>query len=95
MKLAAYTQQPVERKDYDIDYGPWLAPMGDSIVSVTHGVRNAPDGALTVDSMFMNSTVKLWIAGGTDGSSYQVEVTVTTAGGRIDQSELVFRIKEV
>ncbi|MDR0273868.1 MAG: hypothetical protein LBI48_00690 [Burkholderiaceae bacterium] len=96
MKLATYTQQPVEVKDYDIDYREWLAPMGDRIASVTHSIRNAPDGALLVDSStFSIDHVKLWVRGGTDGARYEVEVTVTTEGGRTDQSELVFKVKEI
>jgi len=96
MKLATYRKQPVEVKDYDIDYSAWLAPMRDRIVSVSWGLREAPDDALVVDAgVFSDKAVKVWVGGGTDGASYMVEVTVTTEGGRIDQSELVFKVKEI
>jgi hypothetical protein len=40
-------------------------------------------------------SVKLWITGGTSGSTYKVEVTMTTDDGRVKQAELRFRIKEL
>jgi hypothetical protein len=96
MKLMTFDKQPIEVKDYDIDYLDWLAPIGDRIVSVTCSVSDDPAGALAVDcSNYSSDAVKLWVSGGTNGSRYTVEITVTTAGGRIDQNELVFRIKEI
>jgi len=96
MKLADYTKQPIERKDYNVDYRDWLASIpGDRIVSVVCGLRNPPDDALIADaSNFSDSEVKVWVSGGTGGCKYEVEITITTAEGRVDQSELIFRVKE-
>jgi hypothetical protein len=94
--LNTYVKQPTEVKDYDIDYSKWLTPSSDRIVSVATGLRNAPDDTLKVDrSEFTDDIVKVWVSGGTDGATYEVKVTVTTAGGRVDQCEIVFRIKEM
>ena len=39
--------------------------------------------------------MKLWISGGTHGARYKVTATVTTTYERVDQSELIFTIKEI
>lgn len=39
MSLAKYIKQPSERKDYDIDYGDWLAYSGDTIDQVETSVQ--------------------------------------------------------
>lgn len=98
MKLATYTKQPSEIKDYDIDYLPWLSPMGDTLDNVETSVvctTDPLDISLTVDSTAITaSTVKLWISGGTNNMKYKVTIKVSTPAGRIDESELVFRIKD-
>ena len=56
----------------------------------------AEGGRLQVDSApFTATTVKVWISGGTHGARYKVTVTVTTTYERVDQSELIFTIKEI
>jgi len=39
MILERFDKQPVEFKDYDIDYREWLSPMRDKIVEVEHTIR--------------------------------------------------------
>jgi len=38
--------------------------------------------------------VKFWVSGGTPGKKYKLTSLVTTVGGRTDESELIFTIKE-
>ena len=99
MILAKYEKQPVEVKDYDIDYGEWLAPVADDLDAVQTLVEclsDPNDTSLQVDSApFTASTVKLWISGGTHGARYKVTVTVTTTYERVDQSELIFTVKDI
>lgn len=99
MILSRYTKQPVEVKDYDIDYGEWLAPVADDL-DVVHTLveclSDPDDTSLQVDSApFTATTVKLWISGGTHGARYKVTVTVTTTYERVDQSELIFTVKDI
>ena len=42
----------------------------------------------------MSDTLKLWMSGGTAGATYKVSFVVTTAGGREDQSELKFNVRD-
>ena len=99
MILSRYTKQPVEVKDYDIDYNEWLAPVADDLDAVHTTVEclNDPnDTSLQVDRVqFTATTVKLWISGGTHGGTYKVTITVHTAADRVDQSELTFKVKEI
>lgn len=87
--IATYTQQPADRIDYDI---PYDLESTDSIASVTATV--SPSG-LTVTATNNSPRVKLWVSGGTSGTTYKIEVTVTTTIGRIKQDELKIRCKEV
>lgn len=98
MILNKYVKQPDEVKDYDIDYSAWLAPMVDSISStaVTINCLNDPlDTTLICDSFsYSADRVKLWMSGGTANKKYKVTVDTTTIGGRLDESELIFSIKD-
>lgn len=98
MILARYEKQPLEVKDYDVDYTPWLASMSDTLNALTTSVvcLTAPeDETLEVDSTTVtDDQVKLWISGGTDGEQYKVTLVVTTTGGRVDESELIFRVRD-
>lgn len=97
MILATYEKQPAEIKDYDIDYREWLAPADDIIDSVTATVTSATEDTptLVVDSVqFTVFVAKVWLSGGTTGVKYKVTVQVQTAGGRLDESELIFNIKD-
>lgn len=97
MILATYEKQPSEVKDYDIDYREWLVPADDVVQSVTTTVTSVTETVptLVVDSIQMTVYVaKLWISGGTAGMKYKVTVQMETEGGRLDESELVFVVRD-
>lgn len=98
MILAKYEKQPLEVKDYDVDYTPWLTTITDTLASLATSVvclTDATDETLEVDSTtFSDDTVKVWISGGTDGEQYKLTLRVTTTGGRVDESELIFRVRD-
>ena len=92
MNLGNFNKQPVEVKDYDIDYTEWLT-QGDSVQGAT--VVVVPTG-LTVDSIFTSDkTVKLWLSGGTTGTQYKLTVTTTTEDGRVKEDEFKVRVRDV
>lgn len=92
MNLGNFNKQPVEVKDYDIDYSEWLSP-GDTVQSAV--VVVAPTG-LVIDSTFTSDTaVKVWLSGGTTGTQYKLTVTTTTADGRVKEDEFKIRVKDV
>lgn len=98
MILEKFTKQPQEEKDYDIDYEPWLTPMGDTIDEVTGTVVCMSDPTDTslvlVDVVSTTERAKFWIKGGTAGQKYKVTAICSTVGGRKDESELIFTVKD-
>lgn len=99
MKLETYDKQPREDKDYDIDYAEWLGPMGDTLdeaQTLVDCLTDADDTSMEVYATEMTlSRLKLWVRGGTHGARYKVTVIVTTVGRRTDESELIFKVKDV
>jgi len=92
MNLGNFSKQPVEVKDFDIDYSEWLT-AGDNVQSADIVV--SPTG-LVVDSVFINDPrIKVWLSSGADGTQYKLTVTMTTADGRIKQDEFKIRVKDV
>lgn len=97
MILAAYEKQPVERKDYDIDYSQWLIPAEDLIGEVVATVTSETEAVPTLEVDLIQHTVyvaKLWVSGGTVNTRYKVTVQLTTVGLRVDESELIFTVKD-
>jgi hypothetical protein len=86
-------QQPTDVLDYDIDVSA-LVEGGDAIASVTAVIT--PSGELTVSPIETDDeTVKLWIGpDGIAGTTYKIEVTVTTDLGRVKQDEIKVKIKD-
>ena len=99
MILEKFEKQPRDVKDYDINYSDWLASASDAIsavISVDVVCQTEPsDTSLLCDGTDLATTfIKLWMSGGTDGYAYKVTVLVSTVGGRVDESELIFIIKD-
>lgn len=99
MKLGNKEKQPIEIKDYPIDYSAWLAECGgDTINGASTQILNmdTPGDTSLEDNgtEVSQSAVRVWLRGGTPGQKYKVSVTVTTTGGRVDQSEFHIKIKE-
>lgn len=99
MILETYTKQPAEVKDYDIDYKPWLLPMKDTLddvpLPVVECLTDPDDTSLECrEVLYTANEVKLWMIGGTDGNQYKVTIQAYTVGGRLDESELIFNIKD-
>jgi|AntRauTorcE11897_2_1112592.scaffolds.fasta_scaffold00655_3 endonuclease IV len=81
MALKVYNKQPRDSLDYDIDFSEWLSD-DDSIQSIEVIVE---DGIELVADVIEGQMVKLWIRGGTDGTTYKFTVLAST----------INRIKEV
>lgn len=91
MNLGTFTKQPVEVKDYDLDYSEWLV-AADTVEAAEVTVEPA---GLTVGSVFTHDTkVKVWLSAGSDGAVYKLTVTMTTADGRVKQDEFKVKVKD-
>lgn len=95
--LEKYIKQPGDTQDYDIDFDDYLTFHSDTGTSHTAvaetGLTLASSQLLTANGV-TNSRVKVWVSGGTDGTTYKVTVTLTTTGGRVKQVEISVRVKE-
>lgn len=90
--LGTKLKDPADVLDYDISYEDWITD-DDTITTVATSV--SPTGALAVDSVSVSSPdVKVWVSGGTAGSTYTVTVTASTSGGRIKEETFKIRVKE-
>jgi len=97
--LGKFTKQPVEVLDYQFDFTDWLADRADNITgtppvvaSVLSGTSTTP---LTISGIATASgIVRFFASGGTNGCKYEISCTITTAGGRVKQEEMVLTIKE-
>src|SRR5690554_4162498 len=96
--LRDFEKQPRERKDYDVEYIKWLTRVQDVIASFKTHVEcltDPDDSSLEIySSDYTDMTIKLWVSGGEDEQRYKVTILMTTAGGRTDESEVIFRIKD-
>lgn len=98
MILATITQQPNDRIDYDVDFSEWF-PVGDIVNDAM--VTVSPVG-LSVNSSVTHPRVKVWVTGGTTGSTYKItvlgkaSVTLTEPGNanRYKEVELKVKIKD-
>ena len=97
MILETFEKQPTERKDYDIDMSPWVDPMLDAVdecLTTVTCLTNPLDTSLEVTTQVTAKMIKVWASGGTHQAKYKVTLTVTTLGARVDQSELIFKIRD-
>jgi len=101
--LGTFIQQPHEVLDYDIDFIDWI-PDQDTIVSSSSVATILTTASLTPPSNLVldvpiidpvtKQLVKQWISGGTNKTTYKVQVTVVTAEGRTKEAEIKIKIKE-
>ena len=89
--LARFTKQPVEVQDYDIDFTDYLTALSDTAASPVVSVET---GLTLMASNLTSGIVKVFVSGGVDGNQYKVSATITTAGGRVKQGDIVIRVKE-
>jgi len=84
-------KRPADVLDFDLTYEDWITD-DDTITTVTTAVT--PPGELEVDSVQVsNPEVKVWVSGGEDGSTYDIEVTAATNGGRVKVECFKIRVK--
>ena len=90
--LGIKQKRPSDVLDYDITYEDWLTDS-DEITTVVTNVQ--PAGELIVQSVQVSSPqVKVWLSGGVDGSTYDVQVTISTEGTRVKEECFKVRVRD-
>ena len=90
--MITFEKQPGDTQDYDVNYNPYLTYLTDTGVSV---VVSAETGITLNSSALAAGVVKVWLAGGVDGVTYIITVTLTTTAGRIKQHEFAVKVRDV
>lgn len=80
--LGTVRKRPDDQLDYDVSFERWLSD-GDTI---TDSTAVADPSGINVDStQVFGSVIKVWLSGGEKGESYNINVTATTAQGRVKE----------
>ena len=93
MIIGSAVQQPADNIDYDIDCTTMFHDDGSDFLQ-TVVATVTPSGPTVTGVKKDNNTAKVWFQGGTDGTTYLVEVTMTSDQGRIKQDELEIVVEE-
>lgn len=85
-------KDPAAVLDYTFDWTLWLNDISDTITGTP--VYTLTTGITKVTQS--NTTLKttIWISGGIAGNTYQVDCTITTAGGRTDSRSIFLKVKD-
>lgn len=97
MKLGRFTKTPTERKRYSIDYAEWL-DTGETITAVTFGVTPSTGNMLEVDAYLISTpatSVIFFINFGASGTTYTLDVQITTSGGQTKEDQILFSVKDL
>ena len=92
--LAKFEKQPADVQDFDIDFNDWLTGMLDTAPGPTGAEVSADPGITILAFALNNGVVKVWTAGGVDGTTYKITATLTTDGNRVKQAEIKVKVRE-
>lgn len=93
MKLGSFHKQPRERRSYTITYEDALTP-GDN-VKTAEILAVTPAGLIIDQITIADPRVKLFAGDGADGTTYRVELLVTTEDGTTFEDEFTIKVKEI
>lgn len=83
-------KHPSGTLDYRVDWSKWLDP-GDTIASATWTVPTGLTQPFPASSTTTEATV--WLAGGADGSDYEIECSITTAQNRAERHSFLLVVR--
>ncbi|MFD4474694.1 hypothetical protein ACFWPU_01055 [Streptomyces sp. NPDC058471] len=88
--MRTWEKDPGAVLDWGFDWSNWLS-AAEEISSATVTV----DSGLTKNSQSNTvNTVTVWLAGGTSGTTYQVNCRITTNQGRTDERTIGIRLTD-
>lgn len=91
--MDTFNKQSADQLDFDADFSRWLPD--DDVVLIATAVSDNPTELIIEQTQWTDQLVKVWCAGGTNGSKYKITVTAQTAGGRIKEHEFIIRVKDL
>jgi hypothetical protein len=96
MSLARFTKTPAERKRYAIDYSDWL-DTDETVEFVTFTPSPLATGGLEVDAYSISTpatSVVFFANAGIDGTTYTLDIKITTSGGQIKEDQILFSVRD-
>jgi len=88
--MKAFTKQPRDHLDYEIDLSEWL-DAEDRIQNVSMTV---PDGIEVTHYGFSDHRVVLWVKGGESGQQYSISPLIYT-NSRTKEVDLLFVVEDI
>lgn len=92
LKFGEKIQDPDESMDYMIDWSIALRTLGDDTISTSLWTYGGLTEAGSASNTTTTATSKR-VTGGTSGTDYTLENTITTAGGRTLQGHLLILVR--
>jgi hypothetical protein len=80
--------------DYIFDWSSWLAPMTDTLINNTITITGQDNTLVNNSATNDDTSVIVWLSGGTIGQTYQVECEITTVSGRTDERSIYIKIQD-
>lgn len=93
MSLETFEKQPADKQDFDIDYSAYLTSLGDVGVVLVNATVDDPGLQLTAQTLVGGTVVKVWTAGGVDGTTYKITSLLRTAAGREKEWDILVKVK--
>ena len=93
--LGSFTQTPIERKRYRIDYSGWLQ-AGETLSSISFS--SVPNDGALVDAYAIdadNKHVTCFVSGGQDQNTYRIHIVANTTLGQRKEDEAVFNVRNL
>jgi hypothetical protein len=87
--MATFKKDPDAVLDYTYDWGPYLLPLADTIVSVSWVL---PTALTKVSESRTTTTATIYVSGGVADTSETVTCRIVTAGGRTDDRSITLKI---
>jgi len=90
-------KQPADVRQYTMDFSNLLASNEslESLTSITHTVRGGGVSDLTVNSTSISgNTIAFWISGGTDNTTYRLEILVVTTASQTLEGDGLLSVRD-
>ena len=87
-----FVKQPADVLDYGVNLTKWLV-TGDTVTGATATV--SPSGLTVAVTGPTTTEPTVWASSGADGTTYQITLTVVTAGGRTKEFEFQIKVTEI
>ena len=84
-------KDPQANLDYAYDWSTYLGEIFDTIAAV----ELLTTGVEVSNSSFDNTTVIVWVTGGTVEDTATIVCRITTVGGRVDDRTIYLKIKDM